>query len=354
MSRARVLVTGAFGNVGAQTTRHLIAQGYATYALDLDSPANRRAAGRETRVQACWADLTDARSVERVVSEVQPDAVIHIAALIAPLSFVRPQLAQAVNVGGTRHLLDACAALPRPPRFIYTSSYTVHGPRNPHRDLPPIDGETPLAPADPYARQKADSEVLVADSGLPWSILRLPAVLSIDPAWGTDPAFLKFWFHLDPTRREHVLDARDAGLALTNAVQADVIERRLALGGPETDCRVLGFDYHQQTVEAMGLAAFDRSCCRRSHPDVDESWYGEDWVDTRESERLLRYQRHTFADHVRAKRAVTGWRYWPTRMVGPLVRGALMRRSPYFGRPAEPDPTAQWEVVRRDFGLPSG
>ena len=59
-----------------------------------------------------WGDLRDPGRVNAVVAEACPDAILHVAAVIAPLAYVRPQLARAVNVGGTRNLLEAAATLP--------------------------------------------------------------------------------------------------------------------------------------------------------------------------------------------------------------------------------------------------
>jgi nucleoside-diphosphate-sugar epimerase len=353
MSGARVLLTGAFGNVGANALAHLVRLGHDAHAFDLETDANRRRQSAATGpFTTHWGDLTDPESVARAFETARPEVVLHTAALIAPLAFVRPALAQRVNVDGTRHLIAACERMDDPPRFVFTSSYTVHGPRNPYRDLPPIDGETPVAPADPYAAHKVAGEQMLADSALSWVVLRLPAVMATEADWGRDPAFLRFFFLLSPDRREHLLDSRDAGLALANAVEADgIVGRRFALGGPESDCRVLGIDFHRRGMAALGLGAMPESAFRRSHPDVDASWYAEDWVDTTASEQALNYQQHTFADHLEFKRRQAGASYWAMRALSPLI-GLYMRRQSPRGFPVTPDPTPMWDVTERAFSGP--
>ena len=80
-----VLVTGGFGLVGSATVRRLAELGRRTVVADLDTPSNRKAA--ETLppgVTVQWADLTNADRTAQLVSEVAPEAIIHLAAIIPP------------------------------------------------------------------------------------------------------------------------------------------------------------------------------------------------------------------------------------------------------------------------------
>jgi hypothetical protein len=58
--------------------------------------------------------------------------------------------------------------------------------------------------------------------------------------------------------------------------------------------------------------------------------YATDWLDTAESEALLRYQRHTFDEIAKAVAASMGWRRRLAALAGPLARGAILRLSPYY------------------------
>ena len=81
-----MLVTGGFGLVGSATVKRLTELGRRVVATDLDTPANRKAAAALPRgAEARWADLTDRNQAERLVAEVAPEAIIHLAAIIPPL-----------------------------------------------------------------------------------------------------------------------------------------------------------------------------------------------------------------------------------------------------------------------------
>jgi nucleoside-diphosphate-sugar epimerase len=66
----------------------------------------------------------------------------------------------AVNVGGTQALLDACKALPRPPRFVFSSTVAVFG--GPLPDVVPED--LALRPRSTYGTTKAIAELLVLEA----------------------------------------------------------------------------------------------------------------------------------------------------------------------------------------------
>jgi dihydroflavonol-4-reductase len=114
--------------------------------------------GHEVRDE--WVDLRDAEGLRRAIDGCE--AVFHVAALY---SFDAPEAElEAVNVGGTRNVLDACLAA-GVRRLVHTSSCTTCGPV-PGRvatedDLPP-DWELVI----PYKRTKLESERLVLASAL--------------------------------------------------------------------------------------------------------------------------------------------------------------------------------------------
>ena len=350
---AKVLLTGAFGNVGEYTLRALVAEGHDVVAFDTRSDATVAKAGRldrELRFRTVWGDLTDSTTTRQAVIDAGPAAVLHLAAVIAPIAYVRPQLAHRVNVEGTRNLIAAAKASGAP-RFVLTSSYSVHGPRNPHRDLPPIDGDTPVAPGDNYGRHKVIGEEDTRASGLPWTVIRLPAVASLDPGFGRDPAFMRFGSVIDPDQRRHGCDVRDVALAFTHSVEADVVGKDLVVAG-DASWRLVARDHIRGILGARGLPPMPDSAFRRADPEVDSAWYFEDSVDTTLSQQLLDYQRHSFEDYLDAVRRSAGMSRHLLRPIGPLVMRGMVRSSPF--RPsdaARPDTRSVWENVCELFDL---
>lgn len=236
-----VLVTGAFGLVGTATVRHLARLGRHVVATDLDTPANRAAAASlPAGVSVRWADLTDARQVSGLLSEVQPASLIHLAAIIPPLCYAQPALARRVNVDATANLVNAAADQSNPPRFVQASSIAVYGPRNPHRFSDPLTAETPVRPYDVYGGHKVEAESIVRESGLEWVILRLGGVLTVDLSLGMDPNIIYFEALLPTDGRLQTVDVRDVAHAFAAATNTDVVGRTLLIGGDDSHRLVQG------------------------------------------------------------------------------------------------------------------
>src|ERR1700741_1366318 len=89
---------------------------------------------------------------------------------------------------------------------------------------------------------------------------------------------------------------------------------------------------------------------RPGNPEVDRDWFITDWLDTRKSQQVLRYQSRTFDDVLTEIRRRSGWRHWLLRMVSPIARRQLARSAPYAttaGGFAEP-----WSVIASGWGWP--
>lgn len=350
----RVLLTGAFGNVGVNTLVHLCDRGYEVFAFDVQNSRNQKWAtqlSRTYRFKIIWGDLRARDAIQQAVNQVRPTTIVHLAAVIAPTAYVIPEDAYDVNVNGTQNLLAAASALEVKPHFIFTSSYSIHGPRNPYRNLPPLTAETPVIPDDNYGRHKAAGEQMVRSSGLPWTILRLSTVMATAKGWGQATEFFRFAFLLPLDRRAHVIDSRDVGLALANVVANErVVERLFILGGPEDSCRITGHDFFAGIGQARGIP-FPPAAFRRADPDVDASWYYEDWVDTRESQQILQYQEHTFADYLRYIRQQTKYTRPLLKLVHPLVRRRVVKESPYYEEGPIVSSERMWLLICDMFDL---
>ena len=110
----RVLVTGGLGNVGRGCLAELLAQKHEVTCFDLKTRANASNARSFTsRVNLLWGDLRQVGDVAAAVKG--QEVVIHAAFILPPASDDRPEFAEAVNVGGTRNVIEACRPLLRDP-----------------------------------------------------------------------------------------------------------------------------------------------------------------------------------------------------------------------------------------------
>jgi nucleoside-diphosphate-sugar epimerase len=311
----RILLTGAFGNVGSHTLPELLRRGHEVRCFDRLTTSNRRLS-KQHRAQTVWGDLTDIDAVARAVSGV--DTVVHLAAMIPPPADEAPEQARAVNVDGTANVIAGCLAQPHPPRLLFTSTFDVHG--HTLERPPPRHVDDPLIATNAYTAHKIECEDMIRGSGLAWSILRLADV----PVLGVRDAH-PVMFEIGLDNRIESLHADDAGLAIANALDtAEVWGRVLFIGGGAS-CQLTYREYLTRVLAAMGIA-----------PLPDEAFstavYATDWIDTAESEALLRYQRHSFNDIAEAIAASLGWKRGIASAASPLARAALLRLSAHYRR----------------------
>jgi nucleoside-diphosphate-sugar epimerase len=346
-----VLVTGGFGLVGSETVKRLAADGRRVVATDLDTPANRqKEAALPTGVDARWANLTDPEQVERLISEVSPAAIIHLAAVIPPLIYRNPKLARRVNVEATATVVKVAEAQPTPPRFVQASSNAVFGARNPHRNPEILRADDPMRPCDLYSATKAEAEEIVRSSSLDWVVLRFGGVLSTDlSALPLSLDALYFESALPTDGRLHSVDVRDVAFACAAATTADAVGEILLIAGDESH-RLRQGEVGARLSAAMGIpSALPEG--RPGNPDSESDWFVTDWMDTSRAQEALAFQRHSLPDMLAELRAQAGWKRYPGRLIAPVAHAFLKRRSAYWKTPGQyADP---WGAIRAKLGEPA-
>ena len=150
--REKILITGATGFIGSHLLPKLVEMGYDVYAFQ------RYITGRYvlgSNVKTVFADLRNEVDVRRAIKLVQPDYVIHLAA-ISPVSYSydHPQEVTEVNYLGTVNLAEACLReVPRFKQFLFASTSETYG-----NGPVPKKEDTPQNPNSPYAVSKLAAE----------------------------------------------------------------------------------------------------------------------------------------------------------------------------------------------------
>ena len=345
-----VLVTGAFGLVGSAMVKRLAADGRQVFATARDRPANRKAARKlPVGVEVQWADLTNSADVDRLVADVSPTSIIHLAAVIPPGIYRDAKFARQVNVDGTASLLRAAQAQSRPPRFVHASSCAVYGAPNPHRFPDLCRPDAPPQPCDLYSGHKLEAEEVVRSSGLEWVILRLGGVFTVDPAEENFDSDITFFGSTLPTDgRVHAVDVRDVAVAFAAATSADVVGETLLIAGDESH-RLTQYDTVVGPSGARGLRGFaEATMSRPGNPDSDDDWFLNSWMDTSRAQEALSFQHHSWPDMLAEMRDLAAWKRHAMRLASPLVRAMVKRQAAYRNWPGTfADP---WAAMRMRYG----
>jgi UDP-glucose 4-epimerase len=159
MVRPSILVTGGCGFVGRPLTRHLLAAGYDVVVVDDLSKGSPDAvsAGPHGSAALVVGSILDDRLLSEVLTDAQPVAVIHLAALhFIPDCEREPSRCVQINVTGTHNVLRCAAAMPTAPAFILASTAAVYAP-----SLTAHSESDEVQPMDIYGLSKLWCEHLV-------------------------------------------------------------------------------------------------------------------------------------------------------------------------------------------------
>lgn len=177
----RVLITGATGFLGRAVARALPGYGWSPILLAPDAPTDVSDDLRD--FEFVQADVTDREGLRRVMHDVRPEAIVHLAAYgegdagLLSSAGADPYRAVLVNVCGFLALIE-CAHASGCRKLVWSSSTTVYGPAHSYT-ASAVDEEDPPRPRSVYGTTKLACELLssaIAPSDMEVTGLRLPLV----------------------------------------------------------------------------------------------------------------------------------------------------------------------------------
>ena len=162
----KVFVTGVGGQLGYDVINELKRRGCEAFGSDITESADIQ------------LDITDKTSVERVLTEIKPDAVIHCAAwtaVDAAEDEENKENVYAVNVTGTRNIAEVCKKIDC--KMVYISTdYVFNGQGTEPRKADCKD----FAPLNYYGQTKLEGELAVAELLDKFFIVRIAWVFGLN------------------------------------------------------------------------------------------------------------------------------------------------------------------------------
>jgi len=270
-----ILITGGAGSVGRQLAGMLLEDGKSVRIFDLPFMDFSGLEGEEG-VEIVKGDITDAPVVSSAVAGVA--GVLHLAAILPPNSEKDRDFTFRVNVDGTRNIVEGMKAGSPEATLVFTSSISTYGDTS--GEEPPVTIEHQQGAIDVYADSKIAGEKIVISSEVNYVILRIASIAV--PAFLEPPEPWPF----TSEQRVEMIHRDDVADALRNAVDSgEAVGNVFNIAGGSS-WRLTGKDYVEDFFNVMG-APVDMAVYRE-----DPGW--NDWYDTEESQRILRYQNRSY------------------------------------------------------------
>ena len=175
----KVFVTGVGGQLGHDVMNELYARGYEGVGSDIAPVYSGIANGSAvTKMPYVSMDITDAEAVKTVISQVQPDVVVHCAAWTAvdlAEDADKVEKVRAINAGGTQNIADVCKKLDC--KMVYLSTDYVFDGQGEQPWLPDCKDYKPL---NVYGQTKLEGELAVANTLEKYFIVRIAWVFGLN------------------------------------------------------------------------------------------------------------------------------------------------------------------------------
>lgn len=153
----KALITGITGQDGYFLSKLLLSKGYEVHGVirrnSSMSIGNLNLLDKEllSQINIHYGDLTDANFFTKLLAELKPDEMYHLAAQsFVGYSFQNPSSTYDVNIGGTLNVVNAIKDSSPDTRFYFAGTSELYG----QPKTTPQNEETPFQPRSPYAVSK--------------------------------------------------------------------------------------------------------------------------------------------------------------------------------------------------------
>jgi len=151
--KIKTFITGISGFVGGHLADFLLTQG-----CEVSGQYRSQKPCFSKNIKVFPVEITDTRSLSKVLRKVRPDVIFHLAAQSIPRAAWQDPIGTiSVNTGGTVSLMNAMLKATLTSRLVFASTNLVYGKNL--RLLHKVGEDTSILPEDPYAFSKALAEL---------------------------------------------------------------------------------------------------------------------------------------------------------------------------------------------------
>lgn len=175
----KILVTGAFGQIGSELTPSLQKK----YGVDNIVAVGHKNIPKDFQGTVEAAEINDKQTLKSLVKKYNVGEVYHLVSLLSVGGEAKPDLCWEINMGGLKNILDLAREYKL--KVFWPSSIAAFGPTTPADNTPQ---RTILEPTTMYGVTKVSGELLCQYYWLKYGVdvrsVRYPGIIS----WKTPPS----------------------------------------------------------------------------------------------------------------------------------------------------------------------
>lgn len=326
----KILITGAFGNIGKAVIEEAYKKRHEIIVFEISNHKTHKIAEKYKKKisQVIFGDIRKLEDLKKAVNG--SDAVIHLAAIIPPLSKKNRELTMDVNFGGTINLINVIKESNKNIPFIFTSSASVMGPTQLQERL--VTRNDPLVVTGNYEESKIKCEEFLNKNADNFLIFRLAGVLSnfSTASFTGQFSLMEELFDMHPDMRLEMVMAEDVAVALVNGAEklksGDTPKNQAYIlgGGRENGWQLKGREFLSQLFGSLSLPVPDKKYFTQNVNN-----YHLDWYDTLEAQQEFAFQNHSLEEYL--KRIKKTFRIYkiPIILFRKIILKMLVKMSPY-------------------------
>ena len=318
VKKKNILITGASGAIGSEILKQISALSdlYNITVFDIKSRESTSCFRQyKQSIEIVYGDIAQKGEVEKVCHN--KDVVIHLAAIIPPRADKFPELAEKVNVIGTKNLVHHLELFSPDAFFIYASSISVYGDRLNDPWIKVTDSLVPSV-GDEYAKTKIEAEKIIRETRLDWSIFRLTAVMG-------KHKLSELLFHMPLTTPLEIATPQDTAKAFINAMdKRNLLSRKIFNLGGGAAYRIVYKDFLALSFNAIGLGELNFP----ANSFAEKNFHCGYYFDSNELQDILCFQSGTIENYFEdLQKSTNKYKRLSTKLLSKVIKRVLLVKS---------------------------
>lgn len=316
--KKRILLTGSTGSAGTATLKELykLTDKYDVTALAVDSKKNKKNTAQYLdKINVIYGDIRDDQTIDVITKNI--DFVIHLAAIIPPLSDEKPDFAYQVNTVGTKKLINGLEKNSPDAFFLYTSSVSVYGDRVKEPYIKVTDSISP-SERDGYALTKIETEKYLQNSKLDWTIFRLTAMMG-------NHKMSKIMFHMPLVSGMELITPPRVAIAFVNALEKkEKLSKRIFNFAGGEKMRLTYKELLEGSFKAFGMGSVDF----HEHAFAQQNFHCGYFLDSKELDDILHFQTEDLESYFKdLKKEINPFQRGITKPFSGIVKYFMQKQS---------------------------